>query len=76
MENRTAVRLQVRRKIFSTRVTQAERDREEIARAEHRNPHPRLPATAGAGADLASKVAEEANQNDKGDRNTQQQQYD
>jgi hypothetical protein len=57
------------------RVTQRERDHAEIAAIEKQNPRPRLPVTAGEGADLASKVAEEPNQNDEGNRNTQQQQY-
>jgi len=55
-------------------VTQAERDHEEIAIAEDRNPHPRLPATADEGADLSSKVAKEPNQNDERNRNAKQQQ--
>jgi hypothetical protein len=45
-----------------------------IEATEDRNPHPRLPAMAGEGADLASKVTEEANQDDEGNRNAQQQQ--
>jgi len=56
------------------RVAHPERDREEIAIAEDRNPHPRLPATADEGADLSSKVAKEPNQNDERNRNAKQQQ--
>jgi hypothetical protein len=57
------------------RVAHAERDREEIAITEDRNPHPRLPATADEGADLPLKVAEEADQNNEGNRHAQQQRY-
>jgi hypothetical protein len=58
------------------RVAQAESEHEEIATTENRNPHPRVPATADEGADLPSKVAEQADQNDEGDRHAQQQQDD
>jgi hypothetical protein len=54
------------------RVAQAESEHEEIATTENRNPHPRLPATADEGADLPSKMAEQADQNDEGDRHAQQ----
>jgi hypothetical protein len=74
MGKRTAVRLPMQART----VSDASNAREARSRSDFnstKKPHPRLPATADEDAYLALKVAEEADQDDEGDRHAQQQQY-